>query len=186
MRKAICSSFNITATLHPALPTWRYGALPTLHTLKPLQHTKVVIFIFGRACVRDFPLVTWEWGYVGSVLSTVARARLMLKRDGLLHMPVWELHIMHILSLLSNLIIWYIHYEPRLFFRCGLEASASSHTCTTRGTKNTSFCRISVHAYFVWARSKATNRSKAKSCSTPWLQCQLFLCTSCFVSRLHY
>lgn len=37
----------------------------------------------------------------------------MLQRDGLLHTPMWELVIMHILSLLSNLIIWLIHYEPR-------------------------------------------------------------------------
>lgn len=143
---------------HPALPTWRYCVLPTLHTLNLLQHTRVVIFIFGRACIRNFPLVTWEWGYGASVLSIMARGSLMLKLNGLAHMPVWELDIMHILSLLSNLIIWYIHYEPRLFFRCGLETSANSRTCTTRGTKNASFCRISVHAFFHLSKKKQSNK----------------------------
>lgn len=65
----------------------------------------------------------------------MAKSRLALDCGGLSHMPGRELALTHILSLLSNLIIWHIHYEPKFFFRCGLEESANSCTCTTRGTK---------------------------------------------------
>lgn len=102
----------------------------------------------------------WEWGHLlCSVVPVVAKSRLVLERDGLLHMPRWELVVMHVLSLLSNLIIWHIRYEPRFFFRCGLEESANSCTCATRGTKNASFCRSSAHTVFVWAK-----RNRTRSC----------------------
>lgn len=116
----------------------------------------------------------------------MAESRLALECGGLLHMPGWELLLTHILSLLPNLIIWHIHYEPRLVFRCGLGESANSRTCTTRGTK----LPPSVEFQFISLlyRQKAT----AHSCcffpvsTTPWLQCQLFLCTSSFASQSHY
>lgn len=127
-------------------------------TPMPLPCTRASTFSSG-AYVRNFLLSCMEMGPLCSVVPVVAKSRLVLERDGLLHMPRWELVFMHVLSLLSNLIIWHIHYEPRFFFRCGLEDSANSCTCTTRGTKKASFCRSSVHIVFLWAK-----RNRTRSC----------------------
>lgn len=87
-----------------------------------------------RACVQSVLCTGTEPPPLFCSAGT-AKSRLVLECGGLLHMPGWELVMMHILSLPSNFIIWHIHYEPRFFFRCGLEESAKSCTCTTRGTK---------------------------------------------------
>lgn len=110
----------------------------------------------SKAYVQKF--FAWEWGHlVCSIVPVMAEPRLVLERDDLLHMPTWESVVMHIWSLLSNLIIWHIHYEPSFFFRCGLEESANSCTCTTRGTQNDSFCRSSVHTICMWAKQRRTH-----------------------------
>lgn len=100
----------------------------------------------------------------------MAKSRLALECCG----PGWQLVITHILSLslLSKLIIWHIHYEPRFLFRCGLEESASSCTCTTRGTK------LPPSVEFQFISLLYEQKETTHSCC--------FLCMSSFASQSHY
>lgn len=124
-RKVTHSSFSIIVTLHPAplhIRTRRvaHAVCAHTHTRTSLSHAQEWAPSAPEPTGRIF--FAWEWGHlVCSVVPVVAKSRLVQERDGLLHMPRWELVVMHVLSLLSNLIIWHIRYEPRFLFRCGLE-----------------------------------------------------------------
>lgn len=125
-------------TLHPAPPQTRAGhAAHTMHTHGQHPHLLLCTPVRAfrpRAHVQNVPCMGMEPPHL-FCSAGVAKSRLALECRGLLHMLGWELVTTRILSLLSNLIIWHIHYEPRFLFRCGLETRANSRTCTMRGTK---------------------------------------------------
>lgn len=155
-------------------PTPGQGVLPTLGThmdnTPPLLCTAVRASS-PRAHVQNVLCMGMEPPHL-FCSAGMARSRLELECGGLLHMPGWQLVITHILSLLSNLIIWHIHYEPRFLFRCGLEESANSCTCTTRGTK----LPPSVEFQF------SSLLYEQKETTHNWC----FLCTSSFATQSHY